>query len=71
MFDRDLFSSGLILIASQITYLDEYYLTNYEIEVLKQNAAAIAEQIPAGSMVIELGSGLADSQSNVKVYSDL
>ena len=42
----------------QITYLDEYYLTNYEIEILKKNSAEIASQIPEGSMVIELGSGL-------------
>ncbi|KAM5345289.1 hypothetical protein ACJ41O_011151 [Fusarium nematophilum] len=40
-----------------ITYLDEYYLTNYEIEVLKQSATDIARQVPEGSMVIELGSG--------------
>ncbi|KAM0562409.1 hypothetical protein ACHAPJ_002099 [Fusarium lateritium] len=40
-----------------ITYLDEYYLTNYEIEVLKKSSAEIANQIPEGSMVIELGSG--------------
>ncbi|KUJ16343.1 uncharacterized protein LY89DRAFT_586353 [Mollisia scopiformis] len=41
----------------QITYLDEYYLTNAEIDVLKSSAHKIAEAIPAGSMVIELGSG--------------
>ncbi|KAF5018483.1 hypothetical protein F66182_9537 [Fusarium sp. NRRL 66182] len=40
-----------------ITYLDEYYLTNYEIELLKRSSAEIASQIPEGSMVIELGSG--------------
>jgi L-histidine Nalpha-methyltransferase / hercynylcysteine S-oxide synthase len=37
--------------------LDEYYLTNNEIEVLKRSAADIASQIPAGAAVIELGSG--------------
>lgn len=42
---------------TQITYLEEYYLTNFEIEVLERHAAEIAEAIPAGSMVIELGSG--------------
>ncbi|KPM46123.1 hypothetical protein AK830_g468 [Neonectria ditissima] len=41
----------------EITYLDEYYLTNYEIEVLKKAAADIASRIPEGSMLIELGSG--------------
>lgn len=40
-----------------ITYLDEYYLTNYEIELLTKHAAEIANLIPAGSMVVELGSG--------------
>ncbi|KAK8128249.1 hypothetical protein PG984_009357 [Apiospora sp. TS-2023a] len=41
----------------QITYLEEYYLTNYEIQVLRRSATAIAKSIPSGSMVIELGSG--------------
>ncbi|KAG6234139.1 Ergothioneine biosynthesis protein 1 [Claviceps purpurea] len=40
-----------------ITYLDEYYLTGYEIELLKKHSAEIAAAIPDGSMVIELGSG--------------
>jgi uncharacterized SAM-dependent methyltransferase len=41
----------------QITYLEEYYLTSYEIEVLQQSAAAIAAKIPSDSVVMELGSG--------------
>ncbi|KAI8624488.1 C-type lectin protein [Xylariaceae sp. FL1651] len=41
----------------EITYLDEYYLTNAEIQVLQHSAAAIAEMIPSGTMLIELGSG--------------
>lgn len=45
------------LTACQITYLDEYYLTNDEIKVLKDSASSIAERIPKGAMVIELGSG--------------
>ncbi|KAL6901421.1 C-type lectin protein [Trichoderma evansii] len=40
-----------------ITYLDEYYLTNYEIELLKKSSAEIASKIPEGAMVVELGSG--------------
>ncbi|OAQ66057.1 hypothetical protein VFPPC_14279 [Pochonia chlamydosporia 170] len=40
-----------------ITYLDEYYLTNYEIELLKKHSVEIAAKIPDGAMVIELGSG--------------
>lgn len=45
------------LMARQITYLDEYYLTNDEIKVLEDSASSIAERIPEGAMVIELGSG--------------
>lgn len=41
----------------KITYLDEYYLTEAEIEVLENHADAIAERIAQGSQVIELGSG--------------
>lgn len=43
---------------SKITYLDEYFLTNAEIDVLKRSADSIAKAIPSGSIVIELGSGL-------------
>lgn len=45
------------LITHQITYLEEYYLTNDEITVLKESASSIAEWIPEDAMVIELGSG--------------
>ncbi|KAI1178984.1 histidine-specific methyltransferase [Nemania sp. FL0916] len=41
----------------EITYLDEYYLTNAEIELLNVGAAEIAERLAPGSMVVELGSG--------------
>ncbi|KAF3482208.1 DUF323 domain-containing protein [Arthroderma uncinatum] len=40
-----------------ITYLDEYYLTNAEIEVLETNAAKIAALIPENCQLVELGSG--------------
>jgi L-histidine Nalpha-methyltransferase / hercynylcysteine S-oxide synthase len=40
-----------------ITYLDEYYLTNAEIDALRTHAAAVAERVPAGTRLIELGSG--------------
>lgn len=42
---------------TQITYLEEYYLTNDEIALLESHSAKIAENVPAGSLVIELGSG--------------
>lgn len=41
----------------QITYLEEYYLTNDEIETLTTHAEAIANLIQPGSQLIELGSG--------------
>ena len=41
----------------QITYLDEYYPTNAELEVLEKYADNIAARIPVGSRVVELGSG--------------
>ncbi|KAI1437191.1 DUF323 domain protein [Xylaria sp. CBS 124048] len=41
----------------KITYLEEYYLTNAEIDVLKRSVDAIAASIPSGAMLIELGSG--------------
>ncbi|KAI1852537.1 hypothetical protein JX265_012996 [Neoarthrinium moseri] len=41
----------------ELTYLEEYYLTNSEIQVLRRSAHAIAKAIPSGSMVVELGSG--------------
>lgn len=41
----------------KITYLDEYYLTNAEIEVLEKYANHIVERIQSGSIIVELGSG--------------
>jgi L-histidine Nalpha-methyltransferase / hercynylcysteine S-oxide synthase len=41
----------------KITYLDEYYLTNAEIEVLETYADNIADRIKPNSIVVELGSG--------------
>lgn len=40
-----------------ITYLEQYYLTGEEINVLEKYAERIAERIPSGAMVVELGSG--------------
>lgn len=42
-----------------ITYLEEYYLTDAEIEVLQIHSNRIAENIPNGVQMIELGSGYA------------
>lgn len=41
----------------KITYLDEYYLTEDEISVLTAHADKIADRIPHGALVVELGSG--------------
>lgn len=41
----------------KITYLDEYYLTNTEIEVLTTHAERIVERIPDNAQLVELGSG--------------
>ena len=41
-----------------ITYLDEYYLTQTEIGILERSSDVIARKIKPGSMLIELGSGL-------------
>jgi uncharacterized SAM-dependent methyltransferase len=41
----------------QITYLKEHYLTNTEIEVLEKCGEKIAQRIPNGCRLVELGSG--------------
>lgn len=41
----------------EITYLEQYYLTDQEIYVLEKYAERIAERIPSGAMIVELGSG--------------
>ncbi|KAL2159435.1 hypothetical protein VTH06DRAFT_2440 [Thermothelomyces fergusii] len=52
-----LYDENGLQLFEKITYLEEYYLTNDEIAVLKSYAADIVEYIPSGAMVIELGSG--------------
>ncbi|KAG0054123.1 hypothetical protein BGZ83_011910 [Gryganskiella cystojenkinii] len=41
----------------EITYLDEYYLTKEEIEILERDGDKIVENIPDNSVVVELGAG--------------
>lgn len=43
----------------EITYLEEYYLTNAEIEALQAHSDSIAKEVPHGVQMIELGSGYA------------
>ena len=52
-----LYDSAGLKLFERITYLDEYYLTGDEIEVLEDHAAQIADRIPDNAMVVELGSG--------------
>ncbi|MCJ1250593.1 hypothetical protein MMC30_007821 [Trapelia coarctata] len=52
-----LYNEAGLKLFEEITYLDEYYLTNAEIEVLHRYADRVAERIEAGSQLIELGSG--------------
>ena len=52
-----LYDQNGLRLFEQITYLDEYYLTGAEIEVLETYAVKIAERVRPGSIVVELGSG--------------
>ncbi|KAL1888185.1 Ergothioneine biosynthesis protein 1 [Sporothrix stenoceras] len=52
-----LYDEAGLQLFEEITYLEEYYLTNNEIDVLTAAATEIADRIPQDSMVIELGSG--------------
>ncbi|KAJ0310882.1 hypothetical protein Brms1b_008439 [Colletotrichum noveboracense] len=56
-----------------ITYLEEYYLTNNEIEVLNRSSREIAQNISPESMVIELGSNFEryDAAGFLKHFSDV
>lgn len=61
-----LYNEAGLKLFEKITYLDEYYLTGQEIEVLENNADRIADRIALrqDSMVIELGSGYGVLQSS-------
>ncbi|KAL8907004.1 MAG: hypothetical protein Q9207_001690 [Kuettlingeria erythrocarpa] len=41
----------------EISYLDEYYLTNAEIGLLREHAISLATMIPEECIILELGSG--------------
>ncbi|QSS53796.1 hypothetical protein I7I53_01167 [Histoplasma capsulatum var. duboisii H88] len=49
-----------------ITYLDEYYLTNAEIEVLTTHATRIVNQLPENAQLLELGSGCVPSNYRLR-----
>ncbi|KAJ4301696.1 hypothetical protein N0V90_003789 [Kalmusia sp. IMI 367209] len=52
-----LYDEAGLRLFEKITYVEDYYLTNAEIEVLNIFADQIAERIRPGSVVVELGSG--------------
>ena len=52
-----LYDDAGLRLFEEITYLDEYYLTEEEIAILTKYADRIAERIEDGSNVVELGSG--------------
>lgn len=56
-----LYNTEGLRLFEEITYLDEYYLTNAEIEVLETHAARIAKQVPENAQLVELGSGFVPS----------
>ncbi|KAI8072481.1 hypothetical protein BC940DRAFT_330631 [Gongronella butleri] len=41
----------------KITYLDDYYLTNAELSILRDQADNIADRVQDGTVIIELGAG--------------
>ena len=52
-----LYDDAGLQLFEDITYLEEYYLTNAEIDVLNKYGDQIARRIQPGSLVVELGSG--------------
>lgn len=52
-----LYDEAGLKLFEQLTYLEEYYLTNAEIDVLEDSADSIAQRIQPGSIIVELGSG--------------
>nr|POE72323.1 ergothioneine biosynthesis protein 1 [Quercus suber] len=52
-----LYDDAGLKLFERITYLEQYYLTRAEIEVLEKHAESIAQRIPNNAMLVELGSG--------------
>ncbi|KAI1746626.1 histidine-specific methyltransferase [Xylaria castorea] len=52
-----LYDEAGLKLFEEITYLDEYYLTNAEIELLETRAAEMVRKLTPGSIIVELGSG--------------
>lgn len=54
-----LYDEAGLKLFEKITYLEQYYLTNAEIDVLEEHSDKIAERIASDSIIVELGSGYA------------
>ncbi|WEW57397.1 hypothetical protein PRK78_002864 [Emydomyces testavorans] len=52
-----LYNAEGLRLFEEITFLEEYYPTNAEIEVLKTHATNIVERVPENAQLVELGSG--------------
>ncbi|KAI1914528.1 hypothetical protein LOZ61_002196 [Ophidiomyces ophidiicola] len=52
-----LYNAEGLRLFEEITYLEDYYLTNAEIDVLTTNATNIVERAPENAQLLELGSG--------------
>ncbi|KAF9257453.1 hypothetical protein L218DRAFT_804246, partial [Marasmius fiardii PR-910] len=52
-----LYDEAGLRLFEKITYQPDYYLTGLEIDVLSAHAAEMAESIPNGSILVELGAG--------------
>jgi uncharacterized SAM-dependent methyltransferase len=63
-------SEGLKLF-EKITYVEEYYLTNAEIEVLETHSRRLVEKIPSTAQLLELGSGYVSSGVEVLGVANL
>lgn len=55
----------------EISYLEEYYLTNAEIGILQTHASTIAAAVPEDCVILELGSGYGSSLSKQEYPSTL
>ena len=53
----------------RVTYLEEYYPTNAEIEVLKSCAESLVQRLPNDCRLIELGSGFVNPLPSGYTYS--
>jgi len=52
-----LYDANGLRLFEKITHLQEYYLTNQEIQVLQTYADDIAQKVQNGTVLVELGSG--------------